>query len=383
MKGSRRWIWIGVAVALLLVALALATPASSPISKGSTFSRAPDGYGAWYAYMQERGTPIQRWQRPPESRSALGTDRLGTDRPGTDQPVTLLQIVPPSLARPAGLWTDWVADGNTLIVLTSQQSVTPAPFSSLLPSGQDPVRIETRRRYEEIAADETALLSDRYGTVVWRSPVGSGQLIQATTPYIGANAYQDAPGNFAFLADLVTSGGANAGSANAGSAIWVDEYLHGYRDLAPEDKQPSQLSWPRYLARTPLLLVLVQAIALGLLLVVGQRRLGPAASIQPPSPNNSEAYVNALAGVLRRAKSTKFVVETVAQAERLQLQKSLGLGSTLVDEETLVAAWAQQTRQPPDRLARLLQLGRPASSERELTSWLNALEAVRQSTRSG
>ena len=359
---SRRWLVIGIAIALILGALvAIAPSTGSPSIQGSTFSRAPTGYGAWYAYMEAQGVNIQRWQRPPEALSSLEADA----------PITLLQVVPPNLQRTSARWNSWISQGNRLIVLTSQQTATAAPFSSRLESAQGLVSVETRRRYEQLADDEAALLSDRYGAVVWRSPVGAGELIQATTPYLGANAYQDAPSNFAFLADLVT----DSSASNSSSTIWVDEYLHGYKDLQPEDAEPQQRSWAAYLAGTSLLVIGVQAMALCLLLLWRQR-LGPPAALQPPQRNNSEAYITALASVLRRAKSAGFVMETVTKAERLRLQKALGLGSTLVDEATLVEAWVKHQRSPAD-LKQLLQFGQSSPSDRDLAAWLKALHTVR------
>ncbi|MGF1536753.1 MAG: DUF4350 domain-containing protein [Elainellaceae cyanobacterium] len=365
---SRRWYWIGAAIALVIGVLSFLPPTNSTAVQGSTFSRAPDGYGAWYAYMQERGASIQRWQRPPEALPEALSEALDST---VKQPITMLQIVPPSLTPAYDQWTDWIASGNTVIVLTGQQSVTAAPFSSLLTSGSGPVRIETRRRYEQLANDETALLADSHGAVVWRSPIGSGALIQATTPYLGANAYQEAPGNFAFLASLATGG------STTNATVWVDEYLHGYRDLETEDPLPTQRSWATYLAQTPLLIILVQAIALGLLLMWGQRRLGPPTALPQSAQNNSEAYITALATVLRRAKSTGFVIETVTKAEKRWLQQALGLGRAPVDDATLVKAWVQQTQRPAADLQRLLEFGqRPASAPNVLV-WLKVLQSVR------
>ncbi|HEY9663003.1 MAG TPA: DUF4350 domain-containing protein, partial [Allocoleopsis sp.] len=64
MTGRKQWIVAGI-VLLVLVCLSLVVaPQRSNLPQGSTYSRAPGGYGAWYAAMQQQGVEIQRWQKP-------------------------------------------------------------------------------------------------------------------------------------------------------------------------------------------------------------------------------------------------------------------------------------------------------------------------------
>lgn len=375
MKTSRRGIWIGLGILAVLAMIMLAiAPLNGPITKGSTFSRAPDGYGAWYAYMEAQGIEIQRWQRPPDALRELASDT----------PTTLLQVVPADVPFVDYEWNDWVRQGNTLIVLQSRDRVTPAPFSSELTSAtlgnQQPVTIETRRRRDltlgNAVRDEDRLLQDSYGAVVWRRALGEGAFIEATTPYIAANAYQDAPGNFAFLADLMT-----IANEDPNATLFVDEYLHGYEELIPDDEvTESNATWVSYLSQTPLLVITVQAIALILALFWGNQRIGPPVVIPQPQQNNSEAYISALSGVLRQARSTRFVVEMVTKAEQLRLQKNLGLGSVLVDEDILVNTWSEQTKRSPTALTSMLELGKQQSSlqEKDLATWLETIRTLHQ-----
>jgi hypothetical protein len=39
-------------------------PAANRLESGSTWSRSPAGYSAWYESLTEQGVDIQRWQRP-------------------------------------------------------------------------------------------------------------------------------------------------------------------------------------------------------------------------------------------------------------------------------------------------------------------------------
>ena len=65
-------------------------------------------------------------------------------------------------------------------------------------------------------------------------------------------------------------------------------------------------------------------------------------------------YINALAGVLEKANSTDFVVDAIGKDERRKLQVSLGLGNSLVDDKTLIAANPQS--ESSAKLTRLLQI---------------------------
>lgn len=121
MKHSSRARWLGALILAVIVLLSLiAAPNNSHLNSGSTYSRAPDGYGAWYAFMQQRGTPIQRWQKP-------FSDLLKEKRP-----ITLLrvnsQLSQPAIAQQE---RDWVEKGNTLVILGVQGRVTEAAFSTM------------------------------------------------------------------------------------------------------------------------------------------------------------------------------------------------------------------------------------------------------------
>jgi len=62
---SKRQIWIlAIALAALVIISLFAAPGGKQQQSGSTYGRSPDGYGAWYAFMESRGIPIQRWQKP-------------------------------------------------------------------------------------------------------------------------------------------------------------------------------------------------------------------------------------------------------------------------------------------------------------------------------
>ena len=79
-KRNQRVAWLGAIVLAVIILLTTIAAPNTKITSGSTYSRAPDGYGAWYAFMQDQNISIQRWQKP------------FSDLPTTKNPVTLIQV---------------------------------------------------------------------------------------------------------------------------------------------------------------------------------------------------------------------------------------------------------------------------------------------------
>jgi hypothetical protein len=352
-----------IAIAVLILITLVAAPANNKLNSGSTYSRAPDGYGAWYTFMAERGTPLQRWQKP----LSEFEDR---------QDVTLLRVH--SRLSPNQLDTlerDWVKQGNTLIIVGVHQPVTEAEFSTLQDSPVGNVKIDTRRRHK---SSNDAILSDDFGTIIWQQQRGKGQVIFVTTPHFAANAYQDFPANYELLAKLVThkkladpiKNPTINSSANP-NQLWVDEYIHGYKDKEEIEREVGENAII-YLIKTPLFPLLIQGIIILLVAIwAANRRLGQPVTLSAPVVNNSEAYIRALAAVLLKAGSHDFVVDRVGKAEQQQLQKDLGLGETPLNHQSLVAAWARQTGRPAKDLEQLLQVSNKRRlSESDLLNWL-------------
>ncbi len=361
---------LALALALLVLVglILLLSPDSDRRQHGSTYSRAPSGYGAWYAWMQDRPVPLERWRRP------------GSDLPaqaGGTSPQALVRVYSDWERRPLldPKLEAWVQAGNLLVLVGVWGPVTAADFRRSLPSSLGPVQIETRRRGVQA---KDVRLGDRFGAVIWQEPRGEGWILSVATPYLAANAYQDQPANFAWLAQLVSE----RPDGQAVAKVWIDEYLHGYRDAETQQAEGRDSFWG-YIAQTPLGPALVQglvivAIALGAL----NRRFGPPLLLPEPRVNNSRAYVEALAAVLHQAASRDFVLTTLSKAEQERLQRELGLGRGSVAWPILVAAWEQQTGRSPAELERLLP---PASRRRlrdvELLAWLQRWQAWRSSRR--
>jgi hypothetical protein len=231
------------------------------------------------------------------------------------------------------------------------------------------VKIDTRRRYER-AKKPQILLGDRFGAVVWEEKQEKGKVIYATTPYLAANAYQDNISNFQYLASLVNQ---------KGKILFVDEYIHGYKDADVKEGE-GQGDLVSYFTQTPVVVVLVQAGVLLLVLIWAQnQRFGKPVALTTPVIDNSQAYIQALAGVLYKAESSDFVVDIVGKEEQLQLQKALGLGTVLLEPQTLINIWTEKTGKPATELDAVLKLQQRKRrlSEGELLSWLAKWRSLR------
>ncbi|WP_228038049.1 DUF4350 domain-containing protein [Nodosilinea sp. LEGE 06152] len=373
---KRRPLLLGLlGLALLLGLLVLGRPTASPLESGSTWHRGPAGYSAWYESLEQQGIAVQRWQRPVKDLlEQLGGAEDATvtlvqnPAAGPETLVAVLPQVTDESELPALLpWLpDWVEAGHQLVILGVKAPATAAPFSQTLSSEAGPVQIDTRRRYTAGPRLGTEL-DDEYGAVVWQQAIASGPVTIAATPFLGANAYLDQPGNFALLTALV---------AGSGQRVWIDEYLHGYRDEEAIAAEVGGDSWLDYLSRTPLLILAAQILAVTLVVLLAfNHRLGRRRSLPTPRIDNSWAYIQALAGVLHKAGSYDFVVQTISQTERIQLQKNLGLGDLPLPLEQLQLAWNEQPGRPEVDLAAILNPA-VAKNESQLRDWLKRVQSL-------
>lgn len=375
MREFLRRYWLAILFLSLVVASQFLTPDTD---QGSSFSRAPDGYGAWYADLQKHRIPVKRWQRPIK------------DLAGTGQ--TLVVVSPKESFELSGALQDWLKAGNTLLLLQTQGSVTQADFASRV----EQVLVETARRRKsnqswsesrlreclkteelstcmgKLVLGSRTLLADKYGDIVWEYPYERGRVIETTTAFLGANAYQDVPGNYALLTKLASP---------QGQTILFDEYLHGYVDEAIARQEKRYGSWWEYFLSTPPFAALVQ---LGVILLVliwdKNRQFGSTKTLPVDRQENSEAYIQALAGVLQKAGSSEFVLEVLGHAEQLHIQQALGLGSTPVERGLLLSTWSALTQQPTSILNAVLDP--PERKQRitqpELSTWLKNVQTVRR-----
>ena len=360
---GKRWLWAILAAAALLTLLFINAPNQQD---GSTYSRSNKGYRGWYDFMVEQGYSISRWQKP------------YSELQGQNQ--TLIRITP-SLEKAreqAPSWDGfeaWVEQGNTVILLTWDGLVTAAPFSSDLTSKAGPVRIDTSRR-QKSAAQAQSNLQDDYGNVVWSQSFGKGRLIFATYPWIGANIHGEQPGNYPFLQQLVPES----------KTIWMDEWLHGYRDkpnqTAEDARNPENL-W-LFFAQTPVAAMATQLFLLTLVWIWGHNhRFGLPLRLPQTSQDNSQQYIQSLAGTLNHANQRELVLTQLSQYLRHSLAQRLGLtsriDSQLPTDAALATQWSMISGRNDQELLELLQQsGQQSITDQTLLAWVNKADAILQ-----
>ncbi len=378
-----------IAIVLLTVVSAMGGDSRQP---GSSYSNAANGYSAWYQTMLDRNVDIHRWQKSFSQLAKSDTYSEGTTLVQVNSQLERLHLTSKQI--------DWVEGGNTLVILGVTAPATEIPFRQDLESPQGKVRIETTRRFKQKIIDiglpsntqsQTILidapaesLHQRSGSVITQFNLGKGRAIVSTAPYLAANAYQDFRPNYELLTALVT---------NERQRVLVDEYIHGYIDRQRKvsvkqgehvDREsieaPEKIDAFEYLFRTPFLIAILNLL-LGTIVLIWQqnRRFGKVIIPKSPEIENSEAYIQALGGVLRQANSSNFVIQNIGKAQQLSWQRKLGLGGErLVAIPTLIDAWTERTKLPIEDLRYVLQL---TTEERrftptELSIWLTKLQNI-------
>jgi Domain of unknown function (DUF4350) len=369
---QRYWQMILTALAIMVLVTILNAPNGSEELKGSSYSVDPYGYAAWYQKMADKGVAIERWRQP--AAEIITKYPSGTTLLQVNSELKVLDVTPEQ--------RKWVESGNTLIILGIKTPPNDIEFSKDLDSPQGPIRIETTRRftpkdfevssYKNLPTKPESIVEDSTGAAIWQEKIGKGRLILATTPHLAANAYQDFAANYELLTSLATTDR---------QRIVVDEYLHGYKDDNNKKQAGEKANLFVYLATSPVGILFLN-ICLLLMVVAWQqnRRFGAVVIPQPPKIDNSSAYIQALGGVLRQARSSEFVMQNIGKSEQLKLQRRLGLGNKqLVDRETLVNIWMTQTKLPAADLPVILQLapGSKQLNEAELQQWLTKIQAIR------
>ncbi len=366
------WQVILLAVAAIVLLTIISAAGGDPRQVGSSYSIAANGYSSWYQMTIDRGVKIQRWQKSFPELAKSPTYETGT---------TLLQVNPElEQSQLTNAQQEWVKKGNTIVILGVMAPAWDTAFENDIESDRGKIRIETTRRFgsdirgalglPSKMSRQTIILSDRSGIVIDRYTLDRGAVIVATTPHLAANAYQDFKPNYELLAELVTEDR---------QQILVDEFIHGYIDRESNSKL-EKIDAIAYFAKTPLIVVLVNLI-LGTIVAIWQqnRRFGKVFIPKSPEIDNSEAYIQALSGVLRQANSSEFLLQKIGRAERLSWQQRLGLGKErLVEPELLIAAWEDRLKLPTDDLRFVLQLttGDRRPTAAELTNWLTKVREI-------
>jgi len=369
----RQW-WTLALTSIALILLTLINAPSSPQNTGSSYSKTPEGYGAWYEYMEKNGATIDRLRKP-NNAEFFNANTKNT---------TFIQIAVDNNSFTGQLIdANWIEKGNRWIIIGAIQSsskkvqATKASFTSQPNTIAGPIKIDTTRRFVKtrnapntdtlLDRQEEPLIQDNYGTLVMKNTLGKGELIYIVPQFIAANAYQSNPANFKYLSTLAKN-----------DRIWLDEYMHGYRDIETANEEGKGNLF-EFLAQTPIMILFTQFLIGISVLIYGKNcRFGQVKTVEPPPINNSLAYIRAMAGILQKANSTDFVTETLSKAEITKLQRNLGLGTFPQAPATIIKLWTEKTGRSPRELEQIFSaLHRQQKlSEAELTKWLTLLQNI-------
>lgn len=361
-RQRKSWIWGGIALTVIILLTIFAAPSSNKIMAGSTYSKEPSGYGAWYQYMLDRDFAIERWQKP-------FSQIIDNKKDFTDKPITYLQVYPSaiSLNNLPSSYTQWLRKGNQLIVLNAEGKATKASFVSTQSYNDLQVQIKTTRRKQEV---KNPIIKDEQGAIVWKRKIGTGEIIYAVSPYIAANAYQEVADNYQFLASLI----------NSNHKLFIDEYIHGYKDVETK-KVENKETLEDYLAKTIWLPIGIQGLVIAIIsLLFLWQRFGQIEKIEVSKTDNSQAYIEALARVLEKAESTNFVAQTIGKDEQIKLQQKLGLGKRLLAADIVINEWNKQTNTPSNQLQSLLKMMKQTEhiTESDLVKWMQKWQQINQ-----
>lgn len=358
--GKKRFLW-GIAGALIILLSWLIAPTFNQADNGSTYGKSPAGYSAWYALMEDKNIPIERWKK----------DFDALIEQSESHPIVFFRINDKfrniSINKQE---LNWIKKGNIFVILGKRYPVTEAPFSSEHDTPQGIIKIETTRRNPQASS---ILLEDQFGAILGEKNIGQGKIIYSTTPYLAANAYQDNFSNHEFLAALIES--------HNPQKIWVDEYIHGYREQEEKEVEEQEEGVFVYLSQTPFAILLIQTLIIVLIALWSHNwRWKKRATLTPSVTNNSQAYIEALASLLQKASRSDFILDTVGKQEQLKLQKELGMTTRKLDDQGLIDAWHQQTEQSVTQLRKLLRFKsqQRSWSDLQLLNWMQQWQAIQK-----
>lgn len=247
----------------LLTLVASPQPEAEPFMDRSIFNSGPSGYRAWMLVNQKSGLPLIPWQQS------------FSDLKSLPRPAVMVIVEPYTVARSQVIFgrkeaealLDWVAQGNTLILLDDfkrygsqhllrrleltlnslsppaepQILQVPKRASLLTTYLQRPVVSKSPHRFESKANARypaTVLLEDQaHRPALLRIPYGAGTLMVGTPTDLASNHYLHTPpnDNHQFLSNVLSL---------EHKPVYINEFVHGYNEIT------DVFSW--YRQKTPL-----------------------------------------------------------------------------------------------------------------------------------
>ena len=376
----------------------------------SIYNSRATGSQALFEWVQREGyrakVSRQPWSMLAQSRAAFlmvvdpqvadATATLTGGQQQADSNPTALSIADAASLR------DWVAQGHTALLLTSQLaggtpnvgSGGPGTFADALGLFVDPVQRPTGRtefapqqpvqetqgilslhsdapaRIRQALPTGVALFGDSAGPLVLTLTEGKGRLYIVADGGFASNTNFGRSENARFVANLLAS------AAPPGAAVLFDEYHHGDAALSTGATVWGVLGWPLQLAIIQLGLACV--VLVGVLAV----RFGAPIPLLRGVSRTTGEYVTSLAGLYQRAQASTTALETIYHAFLRDLCARLALAPD-VNLEHLAESASRRGETDRDRLRQLLaaceerlDIGRVTDAE--LLDLVRRMERVRK-----
>jgi hypothetical protein len=312
----------------------------------STLNQKPSGYSGLAELTDKLHLPWQRWQKSyRELKKVSGT---------------LVVISPDESFRDFEVEQilHWVSEGNCLIYLDNfafkfeRRLIKKIGLDAYLSENLMDSLMSTDSANPEmdnvpnlaISADYrlsggTALLKDKFGSLLVKVPHKKGTVIVGSTPSLGANRRLSQKSNwpnFQFLINLFRT---------TGGTVWFDEASHGFSTGS---------NVFIVLGRGPVGAITVQLLAVVLLgFAASWQRFGSVEVINDRRKISNTEFIRGLAAAYQRVRATDLALDVVFHSFKGQLCKALGI-STAESNQKIGEAWSLATSQPASDLIGLL-----------------------------
>ena len=205
------------------------------------------------------------------------------------------------------------------------------------------------------------LVSSRDGVLVWRGPLGDGEVILVSEARL-INNWALAGADNAILVDRL------AALSHRGGPVLYEEFSHGYASVTP---------LVRLLLTPPALYITLQVILVVLAVVLWRsRRFGPALPAPGVSRRSRIEYVTALADLHRRGRHHEGAARRLRTHLMIRIRDRLGHGAHAGED-----VWIQRLaeRLPLDESTLREQLAPPGHPDpRSLLKYARRLERLRR-----
>jgi hypothetical protein len=372
MKGKiQTWIWLAVLV-LLVVVISVFSYTNKPKQYPAYVSESPSpsGVKALYTYLTKEMN-ASRWEASP----LLLRDH--NDK-------KLLVIVEPSFTpnrEEMNGYKDFMKAGNSILLLADNPQDMFGMKVKHIPSDEkakiydqhhhaykadnlSPVRLKDKTQDEVI-------LSDKYGPIALKRPVGNGQLIVSVTPDWVTNDAILKKAQLTLAINLINEGNART--------VVFDEYLHGGQGILG-----GLVVYPKWF-----LLIMLQGVLLVLLwLWLRGKRFGAIFTPREETVRFSDEGIRALSAWYMRGKQFRESLSIQADYVKLLLQEKWHIPYNKDWNELTGYLERRQLKMPASELGSLLNgittvITKEKVSKQEYLLWSKKLDHLRKEVEEG